>query len=145
MNRKEFIKSTGKTVAGIMVGGWILQSCGTLHYASATEEKDLLIIKKSEFLNVRKNRTVKRNLILVHAHKIPAPIGIHRSDENQYTAVLLQCTHRGCELNSGGNIFTCPCHGSEFSMEGEVLEGPAEEHLQTYNITTDHENIYIHL
>lgn|SRR5690625_253631 len=145
MKRKEFIRSGGRMVAAMMIPAWMLQSCGTIHYASATEEKDQLIIRKKEFQNIRKSKISERDFILVQTNRTSAPIGIHKSGEDRYTAVLLRCTHRGCELNPGGAIYTCPCHGSEFSMEGEVLEGPAEEHLQTYNITTDHENIYIQL
>ena len=37
------------------------------------------------------------------------------------------CTHMGCELNwnSAESSWDCPCHGSRFSYEGEILEGPA--------------------
>lgn len=145
MKRKEFIRSGGRMVVAMMIPAWVLKSCGTIHYASATEEKGRLIIPKKEFQNIRKNKISEREFILVQTNHTPAPIGIYKSGKDRYTAALLLCTHRGCELTPGGAIYSCPCHGSEFSMEGEVLEGPAEEHLQTYNITTDHENIYIHL
>ena len=60
-------------------------------------------------------------------------------------ATFLKCTHRGCELNVGGGVYSCPCHGSEFTIEGEVLEGPATKKLQTFKTSFDNENIYIHL
>jgi cytochrome b6-f complex iron-sulfur subunit len=63
--------------------------------------------------------------------------------KDEYVATLLECTHRGCGLKVGGGVFTCPCHGSEFSTTGEVLEGPADENLKTYEIEIDNENIYI--
>ena len=49
------------------------------------------------------------------------------------------CTHRGCNLSTGGEIdcttIQCECHGSVFSMEtGEALEGPATEPVQTYGV-----------
>jgi len=69
---------------------------------------------------------------------------LYRIKENYY-ASLLKCTHRGCELNVGGGIYSCPCHGSEFTVKGKVLEGPAEENLKTYKTKTDHEKIYIYL
>jgi Rieske Fe-S protein len=37
------------------------------------------------------------------------------------------CPHLGCRpaWNDGANRFQCPCHGSQFSFEGEHLAGPA--------------------
>jgi len=145
MDRKKFIQSFGKLVTGMMIGGWTFQSCGAIHYATVTEEKDRFIVKKKEFLRIRKDRSTERNFVLIQTKANSAPIGIFKLDVNEYSAALLECTHRGCELTPGGNTYTCPCHGSEFSMEGEVLQGPAEKHLKTFDITTDNENIYIHL
>ena len=73
------------------------------------------------------------------------PICLYKTKEDHYNASLLKCTHRGCELNVGGGIYSCPCHGSEFSIKGAVLEGPAEKDLKTFKIDTDNENIYIYL
>jgi len=37
------------------------------------------------------------------------------------------CPHLGCRpaWNDGANRFQCPCHGSQFSLDGEHLAGPA--------------------
>lgn len=145
MNRKEFLQSTGKLITGLCAAGWLFSGCNALYYATATEENGQLRIRKKEFLTIKNNHTSERKFILIHPHSHSAPIGILKRDEDQYIATLLECTHRGCELHPGGNIYTCPCHGSEFSMEGEVLQGPAEKDLKTFEISTDHENIYIHL
>jgi cytochrome b6-f complex iron-sulfur subunit len=44
------------------------------------------------------------------------------------------CTHLGCltffKQNEG--IIACPCHGSKFKKDGEVIEGPAPRPLQRY-------------
>jgi len=42
-------------------------------------------------------------------------------------ALAITCPHLGCSygLDTGGNRFLCPCHGSIFNLEGQVLHGPA--------------------
>jgi len=45
-----------------------------------------------------------------------------------------QCTHLACayhwEMEAGR--FICPCHGSNFSLDGKVLAGPAARPLDRY-------------
>lgn len=35
------------------------------------------------------------------------------------------CTHQGCIVDVVGRYLICPCHGSTYSREGEVVRGPA--------------------
>ena len=41
------------------------------------------------------------------------------------------CPHLGCKYNwdTGAKRFICPCHGSQFTVEGEHLAGPAPRGL----------------
>lgn len=57
--------------------------------------------------------------------------GAYRDKEGKLYIVDTTCTHMGCEVewNDGERTWDCPCHGSRFSIEGEVLEGPAERPL----------------
>lgn len=43
-----------------------------------------------------------------------------------------RCTHLGCALvyNNKEKVWECPCHGSRYSEEGNVLEGPAKNNLK---------------
>ncbi len=57
----------------------------------------------------------------------------HRRDDGTLVAVSPLCTHLGCQVNwnTAERSWDCPCHGSRFSPEGEVLHGPAVHRLET--------------
>jgi len=53
--------------------------------------------------------------------------GVHRDETGKLHVVSAICTHMGCinHWNEVEQSWDCPCHGSRFSIDGEVLEGPA--------------------
>lgn len=59
-----------------------------------------------------------------------------RKDENEIVAFAPQCTHLGCAYHweAQNNAFVCPCHASEFSVDGKVLGGPAPRPLDRYQV-----------
>jgi glycine/D-amino acid oxidase-like deaminating enzyme/nitrite reductase/ring-hydroxylating ferredoxin subunit len=56
----------------------------------------------------------------------------YRDDFGTLHAVSPVCTHLGClvSFNTAEKSWDCPCHGSRFSLEGKVLQGPATEDLE---------------
>ncbi len=58
-------------------------------------------------------------------------IGVYKDETGKLHMVDTTCTHFGCELNwnEGEKSWDCPCHGSRFSYEGEIMHGPAIEPL----------------
>lgn len=55
------------------------------------------------------------------------------------------CTHRKCVVafNSAEKKIKCPCHGSEFDLDGRVLKGPATSPLQTYPAELSGEQVVV--
>jgi thiosulfate dehydrogenase [quinone] large subunit len=67
-----------------------------------------------------------------------APILIVRESARRFVALSTLCTHEGCPLNPPvAGLITCPCHGSQFELDGRVHRGPAQLALMRYDITYD--------
>lgn len=62
-----------------------------------------------------------------------APILIVRDGARRFHALSMQCTHEGCPVRPPVNgVITCPCHGSQYDLEGRVRRGPAQLPLARY-------------
>lgn len=68
--------------------------------------------------------------------RLEIPAAITRSGD-QVQAVNLTCTHLGCLVEPDGGDFLCPCHGSRFSPQGEMMRGPAEKDLLKFKVEFD--------
>lgn len=64
-------------------------------------------------------------------------VAAFRDEKGQLHAVTAICTHMMCVVhwNNGEKSWDCPCHGSRFSVDGEVLEGPAIMNLRKVDVT----------
>ncbi|MCK5134696.1 MAG: Rieske 2Fe-2S domain-containing protein [Bacteroidales bacterium] len=56
-------------------------------------------------------------------------------DHEGIKAVSAVCTHLGCILEKSTDGFECPCHGSCYNNNGEVLSGPAPRNLPWYQVS----------
>ena len=52
-----------------------------------------------------------------------------------YVSVDLSCTHNGVTVMQQGNTWLCPAHGSEFTLPGKVVRGPARTALTKIPLT----------
>jgi len=141
MERRDFIKQCSVLCAGGIGVTFLMESCGSVHYALNSVETNKIKIQKSEFLD-QKNK--ERKFVVVKNDKLQFPVGLYLN-KGKYTALYMQCTHQGCELHANKTSLVCPCHGSEFSTEGKVQSAPADKDLKQFKVISDNENIYIEL
>ncbi|OFW11148.1 MAG: hypothetical protein A3H96_26765 [Acidobacteria bacterium RIFCSPLOWO2_02_FULL_67_36] len=52
-----------------------------------------------------------------------------------FYAISSVCTHLGCNVKHIGRGFECPCHGSQFDENGQVVHGPAPKALAWYALS----------
>lgn len=59
------------------------------------------------------------------------------SDENGLFAISAICTHLGCIVYPSEFGFQCPCHGSKYNKDGNVIGGPAPRPLEWFEISQE--------
>jgi glycine/D-amino acid oxidase-like deaminating enzyme/nitrite reductase/ring-hydroxylating ferredoxin subunit len=57
---------------------------------------------------------------------------VYRDEDGTVIERSATCTHLGCVVhwNSFERCWDCPCHGSQFAVDGQVLNGPATRPLE---------------
>lgn len=62
-----------------------------------------------------------------------------RLGDGGFLALYRRCTHLGCAVpyDPAAGQFVCPCHGSAFTTEGDVLNQPAPRPLDLFHLTID--------
>jgi len=150
MKRKEFVKSCSLVCAGSAFFPFFLEGCvSTGMYSSYVLNGNVMSISKTEFIvtNTKQTQTKgkSKQYVLLKSEKLGFPICLYHTNSGEYVALLMMCTHKGCELKPQGFTLVCPCHGSEFSEYGIVQNPPAEEKLKRFKVSEDETNIYIYL
>jgi Rieske Fe-S protein len=64
-------------------------------------------------------------------------LAVYRNEQGNVTALSARCTHMGCLVgfNPAERSWDCPCHGSRFALDGQVLEGPAVAPLEEVDLS----------
>mgnify|MGYP000029323954 CR=1 FL=1 len=65
-------------------------------------------------------------------------IALYKDENGGLHAVNPACTHINCLVgwNTAEQTWDCPCHGSRFSMDGEMLTAPARKDLEKINLSS---------
>ena len=60
------------------------------------------------------------------------------NNANKTSVLSSHCSHLGCAIHEfKEGKFICPCHGSEFTLDGEAVKGPAYKPLERMDFEFD--------
>lgn len=63
-----------------------------------------------------------------------AKVLVSRLSQDEVVAFSAVCPHQGCTVAPDGEQLACPCHGSQFELDGSLKRGPAEKGLTPYEV-----------
>jgi len=132
ISRRDFIK---RSAVGVVVGGAAISGLNLNIFSAQSSKKaifkrsgDDIIVKISEnpaIAAVGGSVAVGDDIMLI------------RTDESKFIAVSTICRHKGCTVELEGDKFVCPCHGSEYTREGKVTQGPSTNDLKSFETMFD--------
>ena len=97
----------------------------TSSMVSAIILSDMISGKKNDFSQVfSPQRSILRPQLLINGFKTTL---------NLVTPTTKRCPHLGCALkwNKAEHSWDCPCHGSRFNADGDIIDNPAMKDLNT--------------
>jgi len=145
MDRKKFLQSCGMACVGGGAMAVLLQSCGISKTLTGSISGSDLLVSLGDFETKAGNKTHYKKYIIVNNDTLKFPICVYRFDEKNYSALWMQCTHQGAELQVFGDKLQCPAHGSEFSNQGNAVSGPADKNLRSFPVTIESNQLKISL
>lgn len=130
LDRREFLLACGAACVPL------LGACAHVQYLSAVAADGRLAITKASLATVP--------FAFVKLESSEFPIFVSRdATTGEYAAVLTRCMHRGCQVEPSDGHLVCPCHGSEYTNAGQILQGPTSLPLIRFRVEADTEHIYI--
>ena len=145
MNRREFIGATCTTCLSLTVIAALLPSCTATKYIQGSLDKNGLKINRDEFKIIQKGNTTSRSFIIIRNESLKYPICVYKLNDEEYSALWMECSHQGAELQAVGDFLQCNAHGSEFDKKGIVRSGPANRNLRVFPVTVSKNELFIDL
>ncbi|HTA81389.1 MAG TPA: Rieske (2Fe-2S) protein [Bacteroidia bacterium] len=125
MDRRDFVKKSVILACGVAGGSAFLEACSKKSSTPSAPNVNFTIdISSSQYSALQTNGGyVYSNSII-----------IARDSNGNFVALYDVCPHAGCTIQfNSRNQFPCPCHGSLFDENGNVINGPATSGVKKYN------------
>ena len=136
VNRREFL---ARTAGGAAIAA-ALAACGdgTISGAAANIIKPPVVPPGPVTVKIGNYPELATVGVLVQPTEAFVALKRTGTAPDTFACYSLSCTHEGCAVDIvNGQRFDCPCHGSRFDSNGQVLQGPAQQPLRTVSTSYD--------
>ncbi|MCB9734345.1 MAG: Rieske 2Fe-2S domain-containing protein [Deltaproteobacteria bacterium] len=135
-NRRGFLKTSAQ-VTGVVALAGVCQGCALFNKNDIGYEADPKADKVTLPLAKFPQLEAADGFVNVVAKDGDVRLVVLRKPDGGLVALSMECTHMGCDVDweKKDQQFVCPCHGSRFSADGAVTEGPADEPLKQYSVS----------
>jgi cytochrome b6-f complex iron-sulfur subunit len=135
MNRRKFLKTLAVS-GGVAVGGSLLAACGSQSTGGTGGNPSALLTLDLTKPENQALATVGGTLALAANDQDSQGMLLYRSNDSTVLVFSRKCTHLGCTVGEFQNgVSTCPCHGSQYNTEGNVVRGPTQNSLRKHTAT----------
>ncbi|ERM81225.1 hypothetical protein P872_20275 [Rhodonellum psychrophilum GCM71 = DSM 17998] len=149
--RRDFLKKTGSLAIMSMFGVGFFTSCSSDEDTNPNTGNNnppagaTGITVSGNTVTINLDQATGLNVAGGWVLIIPAQLLVVNVGNNSFNALTSVCTHSGCDKDwrFASNVFTCTCHGSRFSTDGNVLTGPANQALASFPTRLDNKILTI--
>ena len=125
-SRRDFLALLGRGALWATAGVTVVALLRYLSFTEATPPQVFVLDEPSAYPPNSTTPVAERRAFIKH-------------DERGLYAINATCTHLGCLVKQAPAGFECPCHGSQFTADGAVTNGPATLPLNYSALSIDAE------
>ena len=146
----ERIQTSRRDFLGLGMATMAMSACGGCSLIGK-RKPDVVIQEKAGMLRLSQTDSSallrsETSLLVVAKGASDRILLVHLADGSLF-AVSSICTHMGCDVRYDKKLghLRCPCHGSEYGLDGHKIKGPAKKPLKRYNFRIEDGRVVIAL
>ena len=108
-----------------------------------SRKADVVAQAKDNQVTLSKEESLKllasEGSLLVEPKGFGDKILVVQATDGNLHAISAVCTHLGCTVQYDEKLghIRCPCHGSQYGLDGHNIKGPAKRPLKRYGVRTE--------